>query len=127
MSRPPVDDDSDTVRLYADFLREQDAIEEYQREKARIERERKRDLYAAIREIIGSLGIAPGSGDTVSEWNEAVPKTWKRWGGIPADTVAAGLASAAPWLGIESEDDLYQAFYAITQNARLSSGRFSQD
>lgn len=86
----PVDDDSDAVRLYAAFLREQDASEEYQRARVRVDPERKRNLCEAIRDITGSSGIAPGSGDRVMEWKVAVP-----------------------WLGIHPEDDLYQAFYAL--------------
>jgi len=57
-----------------------------------------------------TTGIAPHQGLELSEeYRCNVPIFLRNRGGLPGDEVAAILATDRPELGIESEDDLYQA------------------
>ncbi len=67
------------------------------------------ELRRAIREVSPS-GIAR-HGDRALGWEfrERVPESWRSSRGLPADEVADLLKREYPWLGVESERDLYDA------------------
>ncbi|HQU00463.1 MAG TPA: DNA polymerase, partial [Acidimicrobiales bacterium] len=83
--------------------------DENAKERKSLLRERRSLLYS----MLPMGGIAPGALDVRSEWREAVPARFRRLKGLPADVVAAGLHDEAPWLGIETESELYDAFAEI--------------
>jgi hypothetical protein len=73
------------------------------------------DLTTLVASAIKSVtvGIAPHQGGReTDEYTRNVPIWLRNRNGLPADEVASILAVEAPELGIESEDDLYQALNA---------------
>jgi hypothetical protein len=65
----------------------------------------------AVRRV--TVGIAPHRDRAESaEYTRNIPIWLRNRNGLPADEVASILAVEAPELGIESEDDLYQALNA---------------
>jgi hypothetical protein len=68
-------------------------------------------VSAAIKRV--SCGIAPHQdGRETDEYRRNVPVWLRHRNGLPADQIASILAVDAPELGIESENDLYQALNA---------------
>lgn len=71
--------------------------------------ERRRTLFAAVRGITNSKGIAP-TRDIVAEWAVCTPSTLRRLSGVPADDVASSLASDYPQFGVLDEASLFSLF-----------------
>ena len=89
--------------------REREKMEDEEaRERKRMTRERKRAIYSFLKG-----GVRPGARDVRTEYRLYVPKQYRRQTGMPADEVAALMHSNAPWLGVHSESDLYDALRAV--------------
>lgn len=97
------------------------------------ERERRRgalwernELYRSIREYVPS-GIKPYRGDHEREEYTAVPRQLRAKRGeryaLTLDDAALQLSESAPWLQINSADDLTQAFNRVAMAARNERSR----
>ncbi len=102
-------DDWETIAVYGICARHQESHEEQARQAHTAHRERKRDVFAALRAITNNKGIAP-TRDSVAEWAAHISSTLRRKSGVLADDVAASLASDYPQFGVVDEASLFDLF-----------------
>lgn len=98
----------ETIGLEQEDVLKQSDYDKFMKE---YEKESQGKLHSIIRE---NGGIAPykklGAGSLGEEFNENVPKHLRRKEGLTLDVMAATLKENHPYLGIENENDLLQAF-----------------